>query len=72
MREWPEEDVGVGEEGNRGASSILFHFNTRMGGGAIRQEGEDFCGRSKVRECRNLEVKEAQEFHFCHLRMKCP
>lgn len=72
MREWPGEDVGVGEEGNRGASSFLFHFNTQMGGGAIRQEGEGFCGRSKVRECRNPEVKEVQEFHFCHLRMKCP
>lgn len=72
MREWPEEDVGVGEEGNRGASSFLFHFNTQMGGGAIRQEGEDFCGRSKVRECRNPEAKEAQEFHFLPFKDEMP
>lgn len=62
MGEWPEEDVG--EEGNRGASSFLFHLNTWMGGCAIR-------GRSKVRRSRNQEVKEVQEFHFWHLRMKC-
>lgn len=59
MGEWWGEDVG--EEGNRGASSFLFHLNTWMGGGAIH-------GRSKVRGSRN---REAQEFHFWHLRVKC-
>lgn len=62
MGEWPEEDVG--EEGNKGAFSFLFHLNTWMHGGAIR-------GRSNVRGSKNQEVKEAQEFHFWHLRMKC-
>lgn len=43
MREWPEEDVGVGE----GTSS--FYLNTRIDGNAIHGEEEDFIGRSKVR-----------------------
>lgn len=40
--------MGMGEEGNSGASSFLFHFHTQMGGGTIRQEGEDFCERRKI------------------------
>ena len=35
MRQGPEEDVGVGEEGNKGASPFLFHLNTQVHGDAI-------------------------------------
>lgn len=33
MRWWPEEDVGVGEGGNKGTSR--FYLNTRADGNAI-------------------------------------
>lgn len=59
MTWWPEED-GVGEERNKGTSPFLFHLNTWMDGDAIHREGEDFCGRSKLRESRGQEVKETE------------
>lgn len=35
MIQWPGEDVAMGEEGNKGASPLLFHLNTWIDGDAI-------------------------------------